>query len=183
MKIIAVGGCPASGKTTLMRHVISNLGKGKIKKIDTLVYQIHADTKCIVLGSYAKAGFGGTDRLSMGVQPVALGVMQAWVSDPGMKDWNVLFEGDRLFNSSFIEEMEKLGVNCSWVMLEVSEDIQKQRHKDRNDTQSETWLKGRVTKAKRLKESVKDVKVLNNETVEDLEKNVKSIMEMLGNED
>ena len=184
MRIFGMSGVPCSGKTTVMRHVISRLGQGKIQKIGILVYQLHESSKCIVLGSYAKAEFGGTDRLSMAVQPVALGVIQAWASDPNMKDWTILFEGDRLFNSSFIESLNKIdGLKCVFVMLHASEKTQKERHKDRGDTQPETWLKGRITKSKRLQESVEGLTVLKNESLEDLDTNVDWVLHIIGLKD
>ncbi len=180
MRIVCWGGAPTTGKSTLMRSVIQELGKGKLCKIGLLVYQQYVDKKCIVLGSYAKARFGGTDRLSMGVQPVALGIIQAWASDLNMKDWTILFEGDRLFNSSFLNDLDKIPeIDYHWIMLDASLEIQEQRHRDRKDTQSETWLKGRLTKAAKLKESLKDLKVLKNETKEDLNNNVDYILKIV----
>lgn len=181
MLIFGIGGVCAVGKTKLMKYVLKKLGRGKVSKVGIFVYQIYSEKKCIVLGSYAKAGFAGTDRLSMAVQPVALGVIQAWASDPFMKDWVILFEGDRLFNSSFLNSLEKIpSLDYYWIMLEASPETQAQRHKDRNDTQSEKWLKGRITKAANLRESLKDLKILKNETREDLENNVKYVLETTG---
>ncbi|RJQ26106.1 hypothetical protein C4577_04190 [Candidatus Parcubacteria bacterium] len=172
-----MSGVPASGKTTVMRKVVKELGKGKICKTGTLVYQRHDNTKTIVLGSYAKAGFGGTDILSMGVQPTAVAMINAWASEENMDGWRILFEGDRLFNGSFIAELEKIkNLDCKWMMLEASDKAQEERHKKRGDTQSETWLKGRITKANKLKESINGITVLRNENEEDIENNVDWIL-------
>ena len=180
LKLTGIGGNPCTGKTALMRGVIKELGKGVLCKAGILVYQRHDSAKTIVLGSYAKKGFGGTDRLSMAVQPIALGIIEAWASDPSMKDWCVIYEGDRLFNSSFINTVEKCPIiGSNWVILEASEEAQSKRHIDRKDTQSAAWLKGRVTKVLKLKESIKGVKVLNNETNEDLTSNIKYILKMM----
>ena len=86
----------------------------------------------------------------------------------------------RLFNSSFINTIDKINnLSSNWIMLETSSDIENQRHKDRNDTQSETWLKGRLTKSLKLKESIKKLTVLKNETVEELGNNCNFIMSMI----
>lgn len=184
MKCLAVGGPPASGKTSLMRRVVKELGPGKLKKTGLLVYQEHPSSKCLVLGSYVKSGFAGTDILSMAVQPIALGVMQAWASSRELEDWTVLFEGDRLFNTSFLNDLVKIdNLDYYWIMLDASAEAQDKRHKERRDTQSEKWLKGRKTKAERLRNSLEGVVVLKNETKEDLESNVNSILDMIGLKD
>lgn len=180
MKLVCWGGTPTSGKTTLMRYIVKELGSGSVKKNGLLMYQHHPSSKCLVLGSYAKAGFGGTDRLSMAVQPIALGVIQSWASNSEMKDWTVLFEGDRLFNQSFLKSLVDIpSLDYYLFMLTVSPETQHRRHKDRKDSQNETWLKGRLTKCKRLQESIEDLTVLKNETVDDLKRNVEIMLKII----
>lgn len=140
-KIIAVGGQPGTGKTTLFRKFIDNYEwqKCEPKKLLNALYCEEIDT--YILGKYEDGEtFAGTDRLSMAVQPVA----QEFVKDT---KHNILFEGDRIFNQSFLEFVMGLpNVDLQVVYLKVPEDVLKQRYQDRGSDQSEIFLKGRATK-------------------------------------
>jgi hypothetical protein len=94
-----------------------------------------------VLGKYEDGEtFAGTDRLSMAVQPIA----QCFVTETKS---NILFEGDRIFNQSFLEfSMGLPETDLQVVYLKVPDEMLKQRYADRGSDQSETFLKGRATK-------------------------------------
>jgi hypothetical protein len=94
-----------------------------------------------VLGKYEEGEtFAGTDRLSMAVQPIA----QEFASETKA---NLLFEGDRIFNQSFLEFCMKLpGIDLQVVYLKAPKSILEQRYKERGSDQSEQFLKGRETK-------------------------------------
>jgi broad-specificity NMP kinase len=140
-KIIAVGGQPGTGKTTLFRKFIDNYEwrKCEPKKLLNAMYCEEIDT--YILGKYEDGEtFAGTDRLSMAVQPVA----QEFVT--GTKS-NVLFEGDRIFNQSFLEFCMALpDRELQVVYLKVPEEMLKERYTERGSDQSEIFLKGRATK-------------------------------------
>jgi len=140
-KIIAVGGQPGTGKTTLFREFIDNYEwrKCEPKKLLNALYCEDIDT--YILGKYEDGEtFAGTDRLSMAVQPVA----QEFVKETKS---NILFEGDRIFNQSFLEYVMALpAVDLQVVYLKVPDDMLKQRYADRGSDQSEIFLKGRATK-------------------------------------
>lgn len=140
-KIIAVGGQPGTGKTTLFRKFIDNYEwrKCEPKKLLNAMYCEEIDT--YILGKYEDGEtFAGTDRLSMAVQPVA----QEFVT--GTKS-NVLFEGDRIFNQSFLEFCMALpDRELQVVYLKVPEEMLKERYAERGSDQSEIFLKGRATK-------------------------------------
>jgi broad-specificity NMP kinase len=71
-KVIAVGGQPGTGKTTLFRKFIDNYEwrTSEPKKLLNALYCEEIDT--YILGKYEDGEtFAGTDRLSMAVQPVA----------------------------------------------------------------------------------------------------------------
>jgi broad-specificity NMP kinase len=144
-KIIAVGGQPGTGKTTLFRKFIDNYEwrKCEPKKLLNALYCEDIDT--YILGKYEdNETFAGTDRLSMAVQPVAQEFAKETKS-------NILFEGDRIFNQSFLEFCIALPeIDLQVVYLKVPEDILKQRYKDRGSDQSEVFLKGRTTKYNNL---------------------------------
>lgn len=144
-KLIAVGGQPGTGKTTLFRKFME--GKDWIDvapvKLVNASYNIERDL--YILGKYEEGQvFAGTDRLSMAVQPP----LQDWIAS---HNCNILFEGDRIFNQSFLEfAMGLPDTELQVVYLKVPKDILEQRYKDRGSDQSEQFLKGRETKYSNL---------------------------------
>jgi tRNA uridine 5-carbamoylmethylation protein Kti12 len=144
-KIIAVGGQPGTGKTTLFRKYME--GKdwivGEPAKLVSASYNVDRDL--YVLGKYEEGEtFAGTDRLSMAVQPP----LQEWISS---HNCNILFEGDRVFNQSFLEFCMGLpNTDLQVVYLKAPKDLLEQRYKDRGSDQSEQFLRGRETKYSNL---------------------------------
>ena len=144
-KLIAIGGSPGTGKTTLMRKFME--GKTWIEcqpaKLVTAMYNEELDL--YILGKYAEGEtFAGTDRLSMAVQPE----VQAWIQT---HNCNVLFEGDRIFNQSFLEfAMGLPNTDLQVVFLSAPKTVLEQRYKDRGSDQSEQFLRGRETKYSNL---------------------------------
>ena len=144
-KLIAVGGQPGTGKTTLFRKFME--GKKWIEcepaKLISAMYNEEMDL--YILGKYQEGEtFAGTDRLSMAVQPE----VQKWIQ--GINS-NVLFEGDRIFNQSFLEFAMGLDqTDLQVVYLKAPKDILEQRYKDRGSDQSEQFLRGRETKYSNL---------------------------------
>lgn len=138
--IIAVGGNPGSGKTTLFRNFMKNKQWEDYKS--TLVHaHYNSANNLYILGRYDEGEtFAGTDRLSMAVQPT----LQAWLVGHMS---NVLFEGDRVFNTSFLEFCSKLSdTKLEILYLNVEKPILEERYKIRNSNQSEKFIKGRETK-------------------------------------
>lgn len=144
-KLIAVGGSPGTGKTTLFRKFMESHTWEKVEPKKMLPALYCKELDLYVLGKYEDGEtFAGTDRLSMAVQPVATEFVKETTS-------NVLFEGDRIFNQSFLEMcMDLQGVDLQVVFLKVPKDMLEQRYKDRGSDQSETFLKGRETKYSNL---------------------------------
>jgi broad-specificity NMP kinase len=144
-KLIAVGGQPGTGKTTLFRKFME--GKKWIEcepaKLISAMYNEEMDL--YILGKYQEGEtFAGTDRLSMAVQPE----VQKWIQ--GINS-NVLFEGDRIFNQSFLEfAMGLEQTDLQVVYLKAPKPILEQRYKDRGSDQSEQFLRGRETKYSNL---------------------------------
>lgn len=140
-KLIAVGGSPGTGKTTLFRKFME--GKQWIQcepaKLVSAMYNVEMDL--YILGKYEDGEvFAGTDRLSMAVQPS----VQEWIKS---NNCNILFEGDRIFNQSFLEYAMALpNTDFQVIYLKVPKPMLEQRYKDRGSDQSETFLKGRETK-------------------------------------
>lgn len=143
-KIIAVGGSPGTGKTTLFRKFMEKFEWEKVepKKMLPALYCKEIDT--YILGKYEDGEtFAGTDRLSMAVQPIATEFVKETAS-------NILFEGDRIFNQSFLEMCMGLPADLQVVFLKVPKAMLEQRYADRGSDQSETFLKGRETKYSNL---------------------------------
>lgn len=144
-KLIAVGGSPGTGKTTLFRKFME--GKKWIDcqpaKLVNAMYNEELDL--YILGKYEEGEtFAGTDRLSMAVQPA----IQEWIQT---HNCNVLFEGDRIFNQSFLEfAMGLPNTDLQVVFLSAPKVVLEQRYKDRGSDQSEQFLRGRETKYSNL---------------------------------
>lgn len=140
MKIIAIGGEPGSGKTTLIKEVLST--RDWTKKYDAfkLVPYLQYENR-FVLGKYDEGEvFSGTDRMSMAVQPEAIKFLASL--DPASI---VVYEGDRLFTASFLEHCVD-NYDCEIVYLETDKATRAERYKERGSNQNETWLQGRETK-------------------------------------
>ena len=140
MKVIAIGGEPGSGKTTLMKMLISHYGVAPKYDAFKLVPYLQKDN-IYILGKYEENEvFSGTDRMSMAVQPEAIKFLATLSNDSV-----VLYEGDRLFTASFLEDcLEKY--DLSIVYLSTDKEVRKERYKERGSNQNETWLQGRETK-------------------------------------
>jgi len=143
--VIAIGGSPGTGKTTLMRAFMRDKVWETVEPKKTLSTLYCRDLDLYILGKYAEGEvFAGTDRLSMAVQPV----LEAWMTT---HQSHVLFEGDRVFNQSFLEFLLTLSDTEVHIdFLRVPQSILLQRYRDRGSNQSEQFLKGRATKYQNL---------------------------------
>lgn len=98
-------GEPCTGKSTLMRAF---LGLGQFAYIPGGGMPRHEDFrgKCVVFGRYDEEHpFPGTDRLHMGIKPVAM----EYAREYHTRGWHVLWEGSRLGNGKTIREMQGIG--------------------------------------------------------------------------
>jgi broad-specificity NMP kinase len=144
-KIIAVGGSPGTGKTTLFRKFMEDKQWIATEPAKLVSASYNTERDLYILGKYEDGEvFAGTDRLSMAVQPN----LQEWIQT---HNCNILFEGDRVFNQSFLEFCMGLpDTELQVVYLKTSKDILEQRYKDRGSDQSEQFLRGRETKYSNL---------------------------------
>lgn len=167
--IIGIGGEPATGKSTLMRKLLSKLSLSSEVVAYKKIFKYHTDGFIHVAGIYSDDAhsFSGTDRLAMNVQPEATEFVQN-------EDGILIFEGDRLFNSSFMTACTEACPNTHAFVLRVSQSIINQRHIDRNDTQDQKFLKSRKTKIENIISSYAmsehGLELCNNETESDQSK-------------
>jgi broad-specificity NMP kinase len=140
-KIIAVGGVPGTGKTTLFREFMKDYEWQDVNPADLVYASYNQENDLYLLGKYQEGEvFAGTDRLSMAVQPK----LQEWIQH---HNCNIIFEGDRVFNQSFLEFCMNLpDTELVVIYLKTPQDILEQRYKDRGSDQSEKFLRGRETK-------------------------------------
>lgn len=184
MKVIAIGGEPATGKSTLVFSVLKHFGWPTTfggAKSGLMWWQQCPEHKLLVLGKYStKEKFCGTDRLAMNVQTDAMGVMSCFAGMESMQDWTVIFEGDRLFNKSFLGFLKQdKRFTCHWIVLQASSEVTDLRHKNRADTQTSVWLKGRVTKVKNLINTLDDVILLDHNTEDEGKTAVKKVLKLI----
>ena len=180
-KLVAIGGMPASGKTTLMKRFLAEVPTVRTEPAK-LVVAMHSEVKNLyVLGDFSDPDekFPGTDRLSMAVQPNAIEFLKSTTA-------NILFEGDRLFTASFLESavelVEKGELDLKVLIITADKGILDQRHVERQDTQSEKFLKGRETKYENIQSSLvlfPYLEVRKNNTLADRERIFKWLMQEL----
>ena len=140
MKIIAIGGEPGCGKTTLMWKIIEQFKFEPKYENYKLVPYLQCEN-IYILGKYEKGEvFAGTDRMSMAVQPEAIKFLATLPEDS-----IVLYEGDRLFASSFLEDCVAK-YETKIIYLKTDNKTRKERYKERGSEQNETWLAGRESK-------------------------------------
>lgn len=140
MRIIAIGGEPGSGKSTLMKRIINEFEmEPKYQEYKLVPYLQRGNI--YILGKYEEGEvFSGTDRMSMAVQPEAIKFLNT-LSDDSI----VIYEGDRLFTTSFLEYcMEHYDLKI--VYLETEREVRDKRCEERGSDQNEQWLQGRETK-------------------------------------
>jgi len=184
MRIIGIGGQPATGKSTLMTAIMERLkiSRTEPNRIKYVKWHENMLGTTAVLGDYGPTAttFTGTDKLGMSAQPHVV----RWISTLSNASLlrTVLFEGDRLFNLSFLQSMEAAGYHCEWYVLTAEPDSIHDRHRARGDSQTETWLKGRKTKVANIMQASQEgtlkstMTPLPHNTPVDTERNTRTVI-------
>ena len=136
MKIIAIGGIPAVGKTTIINNFFKYNSWWEDFKFKKVYGHINRDLSLIIVGKYGGDSiFAGTDRLSMAVHPDFKELLTF------TNKYNILFEGDRLFTKSILEFCDNTA-NLHTIIIESNDT--KLRHKKRKDNASEHFFLGHL---------------------------------------
>jgi len=179
VKVIAMGGEPATGKTTLMFRLISMADDWQTVKPEKLLDAVYSKKlNLYILGKYVDDGnvFQGTDRLSMAVQPDATAFFSnlAYESNADGHSVNVIFEGDRLFNGKMLDRLSELFPNDFKILiLTVKDSTLDQRHIDRKDDQDDKFKNSRKTKISNIMGSLTlmdYIETMVNENLDDQSK-------------
>lgn len=181
VKVIAMGGEPATGKTTLMFKLISMADDWQTVKPEKLLDAMYSKKlNLYILGKYVNDGnvFQGTDRLSMAVQPDADKFFNSLAYDSNAENHsvNVIFEGDRLFNGKMLDNLQSLFPNDFKILiLKVKNSTLDQRHIDRKDDQDDKFKNSRKTKISNIMGSLTLMDYIETRVNENLEDQAKII--------
>ena len=136
--IIMIGGVPCSGKSSLTRNILSELGSAEYVEPMKL-FPCEQRGNILVVGHYPEGEtFGGTDRMSYG----AISKFRDFINQEESKHKHIFLEGDRFFRAKDLEWLIE-NHEAKVFILTVSAEEEKRRHLERNDTQTEKWLQGR----------------------------------------
>lgn len=184
VRVIAMGGEPATGKTTLMFKLISMADDWVTCKPEKLLDAMFSKKlNLYILGKYVNDGnvFQGTDRLSMAVQPDADKFFSTLAYEMSAENLsvNVIFEGDRLFNGKMLDRLSELFPNEFKVLvLTVKDSTLDQRHIDRKDDQDDKFKNSRKTKISNIMGSLTlmdYIETMVNENLDDQAKIIEYI--------
>lgn len=181
MKVIAIGGEPGSGKSSLMKRVMADMGFDihSPEKFGDLIYGYKVPNENLyILGKYEGEGYAqGTDRLSMAVQPKIVEWMKTLPQDT-----IILYEGDRIFNQSFLEHCAEVS-ELHIIYLKTDASVREARYKERGSDQDEKFLRGRETKYANILANFglrEYIETMENNTLGQRERIVKHIAKLTG---
>ena len=172
-----IGGVPCSGKSSLTRNILSELGSGEMLEPLSL-FPCEKRGDVLIVGRYPEGEtFGGTDRISYG----AISKFRDFINQEAPKHKHIFLEGDRFFRAKDIEWLLD-NHDAKVYILTVNTEEEKRRHIKRQDTQTEKWLQGRHTQISHILTNfmlMERLEVRPNENENDSENIQKEIMELL----
>ena len=175
--ILMIGGVPCSGKSSLTRNILSELGSGEMLEPMKL-FPCEKRGDVLVIGRYPDGEtFGGTDRISYG----AISKFRDFIDQEAPKHPHIFLEGDRFFRAKDIEWLLD-NHQAKVYILTVSAEEEKRRHIQREDTQTEKWLAGRRSQISNIMTNfmlMNDINVRPNDTLESSEEIKTEIIKLL----
>lgn len=183
IRVVALAGVPASGKTTLMRRALELLGGPPGGVFPSapfpsglLRFHVLPDSRLLILGDYSSPGtFAGTDRLSMAVAPQ----VTEFLARREWDGWTAAFEGDRLTGGKLLDQVARIA-ELWLIVVDVSAEIWQQRQAERGNRQSAAFLAGRRSKVDRLRPRAHEI--LANSTPEEGELAARRVAALLAGE-
>jgi len=151
MKYIHYIGLPGAGKTTLMWAKLDELRdneEDQFVKEGLVKYHKFENQKVIIFGEYVEGKiFSGLDATSKAIGPK----FREWVNANKEKysGWLLMSEGERFSNSVMLDYLFE-HTDMELVCLQVSQEELNKRRAARNNTQSESWMRGMETRITNL---------------------------------
>ena len=176
--VLAIGGPPASGKTTLMKQIFAMADdwSEKVQPVKLLDGYYSKKLNTWILGVYEDSvgTFQGTDKLSKSVPPQLV----KFVRDNASKPVNILFEGANVVTAKTLGEVIDCDVNFALLRLMVAGSLKQSRHKSRGDKQNDQFKKAKETQIENVATNPKifdSVVEVRNENRKDQETILKMI--------
>ena len=172
-----IGGVPCSGKSSLTKNILSELGSGEMLEPLSL-FPCEKRGDVLIVGCYPEGEtFGGTDRISYG----AISKFRDFIDQEAPKHKHIFLEGDRFFRAKDIEWLLD-NHDAKVYILTVNTEEEKRRHIKRQDTQTEKWLQGRRSQISNIQTNfmlMGRIEIHQNNTMEDSENIKKDILEWI----
>ena len=166
--VLAIGGPPASGKTTLMKKIFALADDWSEKRQPVKLLDGYYSKKLNTwtLGVYEDSGgtFQGTDKLSKQVPPQLV----KFIRENADKPVNILFEVANVVTSKTLGEIVDCDINFAMLRLMVASSLKESRHNVRGDKQNDQFKKAKETQIEnvatnpKLFDSVVEVRNENN---------------------
>lgn len=151
MKLFYLIGEPGAGKSTLLARLKDEGGlvPQDVARPFAHVLWYGEESRCAAELGPRRASFGGTDGLSMSVQPKVVDWLELGPHS------HIFGEGDRLANGKFFAAVTALGYDLTVALLAIPPELAAQRRARRaaelgTKSQDPKWVEGRRTKVLRL---------------------------------